>query len=76
MSFSVHFFFVALLQLGQRGGPWHRAPPPPPPCVRPCSPQCTLACVFTVQVQIFLVLLHTVTGLAVLYLPVAGTILG
>ena len=33
-------------------------------------------CVFTVQVQIFLVLLQTVTGLAVLYLPVAGTILG
>ena len=36
---------------------------------------CTLVCVFTVQVpvQIFLVLLQTVTGLAVLYLPAAGT---
>ena len=36
----------------------------------------TLVCAFAVQVQVFLVLLQTVTGLAVLYLPVAGTVLG
>ena len=39
----------------------------------PCSPvHIGVYCTFTVPVQVFLVLLQTVTGLAVSHVPVAG----
>ena len=38
--------------------------------------QLDLVCTFSAQVQVFLVLLQTVTGQAVLHVPVAGTVLG
>ena len=44
-----------------------------PPSRWPCSPvHIGVYCTFTVPVQVFLVLLQTVTGLAVSYVPVAG----
>ena len=56
-------------------GPGVIIPPAPPPPLRwPCSPEHIGGhCTFTVPVQVFLVLLQTLTGrLAVLYEPVAG----
>ena len=39
----------------------------------PCSPvHIGVYCTFTVPIQVFLVLLQTVTGLALSYVPVAG----
>ena len=47
--------------------------PPCPPSRWPCSPvHIGVYCTFTVPVQVFLVLLQTVTGLALSYVPVAG----
>ena len=48
-------------------------PPCPPPSRWPCSPEhIGVNCTFTVPVQVYLVLLQTVTGLAISYVPVAG----
>ena len=45
----------------------------PPPFRWPCSSvHIGVYCTSTVPVQVFLVLLQTVTGLAVTYVPVAG----
>ena len=53
--------------------PWGHYTPLPFPSRWPCSPvHIGVHCTFTVTVQVFLVLLQTVTGLAVLYVPVAG----
>ena len=47
--------------------------PPAPPSRWPCSPvHIGVYCTFTVPVQVFLVLLQTVTGLALSYVPVAA----
>ena len=46
---------------------------PLPPSRWPCSPvHIGVYCTFTVPIQVFLVLLQTVTGLALSYVPVAG----